>query len=242
MCLFFFQLNFVLGQLFAVILAFYFRKLLPPLSYGSTSYFKNIKNYHEYRSQQRHFFCLFSGLLLTYFCFGKQMLIAISIGAACYLILLWASPSLLPKLTLLICMALLSIAHTYKLLQQQGEFVVDITGTLMIVVQRATSIAYAIKDGAQQAKLSNMQLKYAVKEKPSLVEYFGYLFSFQSILAGPFLMFKDYQQYIEGTDQFAEVIAKQIALKHQNELKHSNIGNGTSKAVKGLCVNQILIS
>ncbi|RXG69865.1 Membrane-bound O-acyltransferase domain-containing protein 2 [Armadillidium vulgare] len=37
------------------------------------------------------------------------------------------------------------------------------------------------------------------KSKPSALEYFGYLMNFQSILAGPFFMFTDYHDYIEGT-------------------------------------------
>ncbi|KAK7085205.1 hypothetical protein SK128_007375 [Halocaridina rubra] len=36
-------------------------------------------------------------------------------------------------------------------------------------------------------------------KKPSALQYFSYMLNFHSVLAGPFFMFADYQDFIEGT-------------------------------------------
>lgn len=40
---------------------------------------------------------------------------------------------------------------------------------------------------------------YGDRKKPTVVEYFSYMLNFHSVLAGPFFMFADYQDFIEGT-------------------------------------------
>ena len=40
----------------------------------------------------------------------------------------------------------------------------------------------------------------AYRKKPSALEYFSYMLNFHSLLAGPFFMFADYQDFVEGTN------------------------------------------
>lgn len=56
----------------------------------------------------------------------------------------------------------------------------------MIGVQKVTSVAFSIHDalGRQDQELSAEQRKYAIKRKPTMLEYFAYLFSFQTLMAG----------------------------------------------------------
>lgn len=37
------------------------------------------------------------------------------------------------------------------------------------------------------------------RKKPTALEYFGYMLNFHSVLAGPYFMFADYQDFVEGT-------------------------------------------
>lgn len=70
------------------------------------------------------------------------------------------------------------------------------------MVQRVSGLAFSLHDGlaCDYDKLSQYRKKYVTKKKPSLIEYYGYLFQFQSILAGPNILFKDYIQFIDGSN------------------------------------------
>ncbi|KAF2354980.1 Membrane bound O-acyl transferase MBOAT, partial [Trinorchestia longiramus] len=200
------QVNFILAQLAAVALSFVLRTRLQPLSGTEGS----SKQHQQHRQQQRHKFALLSGLLLTYFCFGKQVLLALMLGAICYLLLLTIPPLAVHRITLVVCMSLLSAAHLYRQTMQQATFVIDITGPLMLMVQRITTVAFGLHDGRtkEPEKMTAMQRKNAITTTPSMLEYFSYLMSFHSILAGPFLMFCDYRDYINGDDDYTKAVVQ----------------------------------
>lgn len=65
-------------------------------------------------------------------------------------------------------------------------YIIDITGPAMIAVQKVTCLAFSIHDGRARddEDLSAEQRRYAVRRNPTMLEYFSYLFSFQSIMAG----------------------------------------------------------
>lgn len=99
-------------------------------------------------------------------------------------------------------MGYLAFIHFKRLIYNYGAYNLDITGPLMVLVQRASGLAYSLHDGldCEYEKLSPYRQKYVTKKKPSIFQYYGYLFQFQSILAGPNVLFKDYVQFIDGTN------------------------------------------
>uniref|UniRef100_A0A2P2I1K5 Lysophospholipid acyltransferase 1 n=1 Tax=Hirondellea gigas TaxID=1518452 RepID=A0A2P2I1K5_9CRUS len=228
------QINFILGQLAAVTLSVILRTHLPSLTYsGIDSHLRYTAEEHEQRTTQRHRFAVASGLLLTYFCFGKQVLLAVALGAACYCLLLLLPATAVHKVTMLLCMTLLSLAHIYRQSLQQAVFVIDITGPMMLMVQRATTLAFALHDGRCQSKdkMTSLQAKNAITVRPSVLEYFSYLLSFQSILAGPFLLYRDYQDYIEGTDDFARAVVRHQSVEQAKAHQHLNNGISNGNGV-----------
>lgn len=90
-----------------------------------------------------------------------------------------------------------------------GAYSLDITGPLMVMVQRISGLAYSVHDGlaCDFDTLTPYRKKYVTKKKPSFIEYYGYVFQFQSVLAGPNILFKDYVQFIDGSN-FKNATAK----------------------------------
>lgn len=89
-----------------------------------------------------------------------------------------------------------------RLIYNYGAYNLDITGPLMVMVQRVSGLAFSIHDGlaCDKDKLTPYRKKYITLKKPTVIEYYGYLFQFQSILAGPNILFKDYVQFIDGSN------------------------------------------
>lgn len=92
----------------------------------------------------------------------------------------------------------------------------------MVLTQKVTSLAFSLQDAVDQKKNDNdehksgteMQRKYAVLEHPSFLEYWSFVFQFQSMLAGPLVLFKDFREFIH-TDEFPSpllVVIKKIGV------------------------------
>ncbi|XP_063611150.1 lysophospholipid acyltransferase 6-like [Penaeus indicus] len=181
------QVNFVFGQLMALLLAYIFRVYLHPSRVSAAT---------------RHWGSLLAGLGISYFCFGKQVLLALALVVGCYLLMLLLPITLLHHVTLASSITFLSVMHIQRQLYEDGVFVIDVTGPMMIMVQKATSLAYSLHDGLSGLKdeeLTQLQKEMVVRKKPTALEYFGYMLNFHSILAGPYFMFADYQDFVEGT-------------------------------------------
>ncbi|KAK4312918.1 hypothetical protein Pmani_015689 [Petrolisthes manimaculis] len=181
------QVNFILGQLMALVLAYVMRVYCHP-SQVSTS--------------TRHYCSFLTGLGISYFCFGRQVVLAVLLVLGCYLLMMLLPLTLLHHVTLAASLTFLSVMHIQRQFYEDGLFVIDVTGPLMIIVQKATSLAYSLHDGLSGLKdeeLTPLQRELVLRKRPSVVEYFSYMLNFHSMLAGPFFMFADYQDFIEGT-------------------------------------------
>ncbi|XP_031574563.1 lysophospholipid acyltransferase 2-like isoform X2 [Actinia tenebrosa] len=76
----------------------------------------------------------------------------------------------------------------------------DFTGPLMIIVQRVTYISLSVHDGQgrDEKDLSAEQKKEQLKKVPSLLEYFGYILHYSTLLAGPACTYRKYKDFIDG--------------------------------------------
>jgi len=75
----------------------------------------------------------------------------------------------------------------------------DITGPIMVLTQKVTSLAFAVNDGQKQKankKISDLEKVYAISDIPDPLEYWSFIFQFQSMLAGPLVFFKEYREFI----------------------------------------------
>ncbi|CAD5112577.1 DgyrCDS1789 [Dimorphilus gyrociliatus] len=137
---------------------------------------------------------------MMYFCFGLQIWHILFHSLISYAIMLTFPAGSMEILVFLLSMGHVSVCHIYRQLYDYGGYTLDITGPLMINVQRISSLACSLADGRvkDQSKLSSSRKQHAVKKNPSLLELLSYVFSFHNTICGPFAFFDDYQAFIEG--------------------------------------------
>ncbi|KRT85710.1 hypothetical protein AMK59_1035, partial [Oryctes borbonicus] len=104
------------------------------------------------------------------------------------------------RMVLAVALIYLSCIHLHRQMYDYASYTLDISGPLMIITQKVTSLAFCIHDGIARAEseLSRTQKAYAVKNIPSALEYFSYSLQFPSLMAGPALFYKDYIDFIDG--------------------------------------------
>ncbi|VDP21814.1 unnamed protein product [Heligmosomoides polygyrus] len=80
------------------------------------------------------------------------------------------------------------------------KYYLDITGPMMVSVQKITTLAFSIHDGKvkKAEELTEIQLREAITEVPSLLEYMSYIFNFQTALTGPVNFYSDYVAFLDG--------------------------------------------
>ncbi|XP_076287832.1 lysophospholipid acyltransferase 6 isoform X2 [Lasioglossum baleicum] len=179
------QVNFVLTQFTALFLAGVLRTCLSPLKVTTAT---------------RHVFGLIIGFALGYFCFGRQTIHLAGLPALCYIAMRTLSPHIIQRVVLTTALFYLSCVHYHRQMYNYGSYTLDITGPLMVITQKVTSLAYSIHDGLTQSEedLTPTQRHQAVKKMPTTLEYFSYVFHFQALLAGPVILYHDYIDFIQG--------------------------------------------
>jgi len=186
------QLNFVISQFASLALASLFRTHLHPT---------------RTKPETRHTFGLVFGLIIGYFLFGTQALHLAGLPALCYLVIRTTKPTIAHRIVLFVALFYLSFVHLHRQIYDYGSTSLDITGPLMVVTQKVTSLAFCIFDGTcrDEKDLTKSQKIYAVKRVPTPLEYFSYVLQFPSLMAGPALWYKDYIEFIEGKN-FAKAL------------------------------------
>lgn len=179
------QVNFVLTQFTALILAGVLRTFLSPVKVTPTI---------------RHVFGLCIGLALGYFSFGRQTIHLAGLPALCYIAMRTLSPHIIQRVVLTTALFYLSCVHYHRQMYNYGSYTLDITGPLMVITQKVTSLAYSIHDGLTQSEeqLTPAQRLQVVKKMPTTLEYFSYVFHFQALMAGPVILYRDYIDFIQG--------------------------------------------
>nr|XP_058944698.1 lysophospholipid acyltransferase 6-like isoform X2 [Pocillopora verrucosa] len=122
----------------------------------------------------------------------------------------------LPRYVLIVSMGFMSVAHLYRQITDYGGYTLDFTGPLMVLVQKITYVAFSVHDGLgrDDSKLTEEQRKCRLEKVPSLLEYFSYLFHYSTILVGPVCTFKDFSDFINGSD----IISKESGQKEPSPL------------------------
>lgn len=180
------KVNFLVCQLVALLVGFPYRIYLGP---------------HRVSPKTRHFVQVSVGVPLLYFCFGWQMKHIFAQMTICLVIMRFMKPGLMEKVVFVIAMGYLCVTHIYRMIYDYGGYTLDVTGPLMISTQRLTSLAYNIADGQTGASgLSSDMKRLAVRKFPTLLEFFSYVFCFHGIMCGPFCFYKDYVNFIDGSN------------------------------------------
>ncbi|XP_076362099.1 lysophospholipid acyltransferase 6-like isoform X2 [Tachypleus tridentatus] len=181
------QLNFIISQSVMLLLAVLYRKVL---------------RHQNVSVETRHIFILSFGIALGYFCFGHQISHLCVQGTLAYIVMNNVNPKLLHRRVLFISMLYLSSLHLLRLQYEFGAWTLDITGPVMIATQKVTSVAFSLHDGLTrpEVKLTAHQRKHIIKRIPTMLEFFSYIFHFQTLLCGPLVFYNDYIDFIKGTN------------------------------------------
>lgn len=178
------QLNFLFCQLIALILTYPFRHFLHPAVVGATT---------------RHVVSTSLGLFLAYFCFGYQVVHLFFLSTVSYACMRLFAPSVSQRVVLVFALSYLSIVHVYRMYYDYGGYTLDVTGPLMIMVQKVTALAYSIHDGTvPDDKLTADQREQRCIKVPTLLEFYSYMFYFHGIMVGPLCFYADYKRFVEG--------------------------------------------
>ncbi|XP_058832711.1 lysophospholipid acyltransferase 6 isoform X2 [Topomyia yanbarensis] len=177
--------NFLITQFLALILASVFRSYLHPSKVTAST---------------RHAIGLVIGLFFGYFCFGQQAIHIAGLPAVCYVVIRTQNPQIVQRTVMVVALAYLSCIHLHRQYYDYGSYSLDITGPLMIITQKVTSLAFSIHDGFTReiSDLTDSQQQHAIRKLPSALEFFSYTLHFQGLMAGPLVFYKDYIDFIEG--------------------------------------------
>ncbi|KAM3928473.1 lysophospholipid acyltransferase 1 [Leptodactylus fuscus] len=180
------QVNFVVCQLLALVIAVWFRTYLSP---------------RQAHASIRHGFATIIGVYLAVFCFGWYSLHIFSLVFFSYCVMIYANTEKVHSYSFILAMGYLTLCQINRVyIFNYGILTTDFSGPLMIVTQKITTLAFQLHDGRCKNPdlLSKQQLKESIKEKPTFLEYISYNLNFMSILAGPCSNFKEYVGFIEG--------------------------------------------
>ncbi|XP_064652034.1 lysophospholipid acyltransferase 1-like isoform X2 [Lineus longissimus] len=200
------QINFITCQFLALSITYPFRVWLHPSNTGTAV---------------RHLFELGLGIAMTAFCFGQQMLHLLAQSTLCFLIMYSLPIEYMHIVTFIAAMSYLAITHIYRQIYDYGGYTLDITGPLMIMTQKLTSLAFSYHDGAVKKldSLSKDQQQQMIKKLPTTLEFYSYMFYFHGIMCGPLSFFNDYIAFVNGTN-FTSPIKDKYAIQengHCNE-------------------------
>lgn len=183
------KFNFLFCQMVFLLFSFPYRLLLHPSRVSPTV---------------RHAVALSVGLFFGYFCFGYQILHLVAQATLIYMVILYASPERMHKISLAVGMAYLSIIHIMRQIYDYGGYHLDVTGPLMVATQKVTSIAFNLHDGMTEKKdvvLHPEQRRQMVSRFPSPLEFYSYVLHYHTLMCGPLVFFNDYMDFIRG-EQF----------------------------------------
>ncbi|KAF5297472.1 hypothetical protein FQR65_LT10008 [Abscondita terminalis] len=130
----------------------------------------------------------------------RQALHLAGLPALCYIIIRTQNPEMMQRMVLATALIYLSCIHLHRQTYDYGSYTLDITGPLMVITQKVTSLAFNLHDGLARldSELSKNRKLYAVYKLPSPLEYFSYSLAFPALMAGPVLFYKDYMDFIDG--------------------------------------------
>lgn len=166
----------------------------------------------------KHAISVFFGIWLEMFIFAHDWAHSL-VSSLVALILMKVLPAkMAPRAVFIWMMAYMSLSHMYRMYSDYLGWTLDFTGPQMILTQKLTAMAWNIYDGQNLQKERDAANKkgykddrakqraekqfanrerYAIPAVPSILEYFGYVYCFPTILAGPAF---EYKLYLEGVE------------------------------------------
>lgn len=165
----------------------------------------------------KHFFSLVGGVFLMQWVYGPSWIHSFITSAVTYLLCIIAPRKHLPMVVFVWVMGYMVAAHIFQMVvtkdiaYESKPF--DFTGTQMVLTMKLTSFAYNLYDGTydkervakiydkgtEEDKKYSSRREFMVTSLPNPLEFFGYIYCFTCILAGPAFEYRNYIKAIDGT-------------------------------------------
>lgn len=161
-----------------------------------------LKRIPDNRPHLKNFFCLSIGVFYLVGLFdlwvGLRTVLISSIGVYSIAKFLRGSPYM-PWIGFVFLMGHMSINHIMRQ-RLNDPSTIDITGAQMVLVMKLSAFCWNVADGVlPEDHLSDFQKDRRLKELPSLLDYFGYVFFFPSLMIGPAFDFAEYRRWLDTT-------------------------------------------
>ncbi|VDM41525.1 unnamed protein product [Toxocara canis] len=141
------------------------------------------------------------GIAFCYFCYGNAIKHLLSNIAISFALMHLSPPEYVHKCVFLFSMGYLVFIHWYRW-YILTSYSIDITGSMMVSVQKVTTMAFSLHDGRVKKveELNEIQRREALSSVPPMLDYLSYIFHFQTVLTGPLCFYTDYMKWIDGTN------------------------------------------
>jgi D-alanyl-lipoteichoic acid acyltransferase DltB (MBOAT superfamily) len=170
-------------------------------------------------------FSLAAGLSINFFVFGSSAAAMFAINLACYF-MMRVFPSDTQHIGVFVVAGVgLCGAQLHRMIWDYGQNSLDLAICLMYNYCRITSLACCIKDGTMVKRardklkdgqrkvplkelgvdLKARELRFALEETPSFVEFLSYIYFCGAAISGPWYEFSDFNNMINLSGDFASV-------------------------------------
>lgn len=179
------EVVFVTCQFTALFFSFFFRRYLKPTNTSTTT---------RYTAQ------LLLGISMVLFSFGRGTIHFLIDSIVCYVMTLTLDPRYSQLFVTFFSVSYMSAIHLYFQFSNLGVNNLDYIGPLMILTEKLSSLAWSVHDGfaRKEEDLNDLQQHMVVREYPSPLKFFSFIFCPQNLLVGPVTYYADYCAFIEG--------------------------------------------
>eukprot|EP00752_Nemacystus_decipiens_P014687 g13083.t1 len=158
----------------------------------------------------KHIFSAGLGVWIMQFVFYGQWIHSFISSAATYLMVLVLPNRHMPHIVFAFVLGYISLAHIYRAYVDYMGWSLDFTGPQMVLTIKLSSFAYNVWDGRKWAEIEKdtgdkrkdrvlkARRTYAIRSVPNPLEFFGYIYCFSSILAGPAFEYSEYDKATSG--------------------------------------------
>eukprot|EP01095_Lingulamoeba_sp_RSL-Kostka_P018258 TRINITY_DN995_c0_g2_i1.p1 TRINITY_DN995_c0_g2~~TRINITY_DN995_c0_g2_i1.p1 ORF type:complete len:501 (-),score=134.73 TRINITY_DN995_c0_g2_i1:180-1682(-) len=162
----------------------------------------------------KHIVNISIGLFFVFFSFANpftfvHLLIS---STLCYIIAMSSflgNPYARAKIIFVFAMVYVSICHIYRMYWDWGGWEMDHTGMQMVFTLKVTAFGFNLADGYQleQSKKKDSKVKppsdemirRSINKLPNLLEFYGWVYFYPTLLVGPKIEIKDYLNYMDMT-------------------------------------------
>lgn len=178
----------------------------------------------------KHLYSMGVGILLMQWIFADDWIHSFISSLVTYLLCLIFPRKYLGVTVFIWAMTFMTLCHLYRMYVSYMSGIFDFTGTQMVLTMKLTSFAYNLYDGTadkknvfadypegSKAKVYKYRKQYAIEKLPTPLEFFGYIYCFTCILAGPAFEYQDYAKSIDGT-----IFQKKETHGHHGHKEHNS--------------------